>query len=122
MCALNRSVMRATSSALASSTDSSFGLGVVAGARAGAETTVRGSASAGRVMMVIEALLFGGNVSGGHRVAVEFLAVFLVGRDQHVVVAELRHPPELALGFGDVEHADLVGDQILLRIHDRQVD
>src|SRR6186713_1011524 len=97
ICALNRSVMRATSSALASSTDSSLGLMVPPGASCGAATTVRASAVSGFVMMLIFSwLLFGRHVVGGSDGgAILLQAVFLVGGDQHVLVAVLRHPAEL---------------------------
>ena len=41
---------------------------------------------------------------------------------QHVLVAVLRQPAEFALGLGRVENAHLVGDQILLGVHDRHVE
>src|SRR4051812_13681280 len=117
-CALNRSVMRATSIAFACSTLIRSGLAMAVGDNAGAPTMVRAFVCSGLAMTVISEFswsshLFGGDMIGGDGKPVFLGAVFAVGGDQHVLVAILRHPAELALGLGYVEHALLIGDQIL---------
>jgi hypothetical protein len=120
MCALNRSVMRATSIALACSTVIRSGFGVALEASAGASIRAR-TAVVGFGHDVHHHSFTRPERAAPQAVAILLGAVFAVGGDQHVLVAILRHPAEIALALGHVEHALLVGDEVLLRVHDRHV-
>src|SRR5215217_8875151 len=99
------------SSALASSTVNRLGF------------LVLGSRSDGRIIAVLMGLSSSGLGlgDGSRRGAGQFPVVFGIGGDEHVLVAILGNPAKLAFALRHVENAHLIGDQILLWVHDRHV-